>query len=131
MKDYLKMSDVFDCEVESDTDLMFSDSLGNIADFSGYKTHCRYAAHAINSHDELVESMNHYKGESERWGSRATKEASSLQEAMNRIAELEEFLYHFCDNSYNVDVGGGDYTATTCEAKDMAHKLDNRVWPDF
>lgn len=54
MREYLKMSDVFDCEVESDADLMLSDSLGNIADFSGYKTQCRYAAHAINSHDELV-----------------------------------------------------------------------------
>ena len=57
MKDYLKMADVFDCEVESDADLMFSDSLGNIADFSGYKSQCRYSAHAINSHDELV-AMN-------------------------------------------------------------------------
>ena len=55
MKQYLKMADVFDCEVESDADLMFSDSLGNIADFSGYKTQCRYSAHAINSHDELVQ----------------------------------------------------------------------------
>ena len=54
MKDYLKMADVFDCEVESDADLMFSDSLGSIADFSGYKSQCRYSAHAINSHDELV-----------------------------------------------------------------------------
>lgn len=58
MKEYLKMADVFDCEVESDADLMFSDSLGNIADFSGYKTQCRYAAHAINSHDELVAMNN-------------------------------------------------------------------------
>lgn len=55
MRQYLKMADVFDCEVESDADLMFSDSLGNIADFSGYKTQCRYSAHAINSHDELVQ----------------------------------------------------------------------------
>lgn len=55
MKEYLKMSDAFDCEVESDADLMYSDSLGNIADFSGYKTQCKYASHAINSHDELVE----------------------------------------------------------------------------
>lgn len=54
MKDYLKMADVFDCEVESDADLMFSDSLGSIADFSGCKSQCRYASHAINSHDELV-----------------------------------------------------------------------------
>lgn len=57
MKQYLKMADVFDCEVESDADLMFSDSLGNIADFSGYKTQCRYSAHAINSHDELVQML--------------------------------------------------------------------------
>ena len=55
MKEYLKMADVFDCEVENDANLMFSDSLGNIADFSGHKTQCRYSAHAINSHDELVQ----------------------------------------------------------------------------
>lgn len=58
MKEYLKMKDVFDCKVESDADLMYSDSLGNIADFSGYKTQCKYAAHAINSHDELVRKLD-------------------------------------------------------------------------
>ncbi|MGL4754810.1 MAG: hypothetical protein ACRCXB_20765 [Aeromonadaceae bacterium] len=62
MKDYLKMADVFDCEVESDADLMFSYSLGNIADFSGYKSQCRYSAHAINSHDELVQMNNELLG---------------------------------------------------------------------
>lgn len=110
MKEYLKMSDVFDCEVESDADLMLSDSLGGIADFSGYKTQCRYSAHAINSHDGLVAEVERLRA---------------------RVAELEEFTYHFCDNSYNVDLSGGDCTAATCEAKDMAHKLDNRVLPDL
>lgn len=63
MDKYLKMADVFDCEVESDADLMFSDSLGNIADFSGYKTQCRYSAHAINSHDELVAEVERLRRE--------------------------------------------------------------------
>jgi hypothetical protein len=62
MKKYLKMGDAFDCEVESDAYLMYSDSLGNIADFSGYKTQCRYAAHAINSHDELVAEVERLSG---------------------------------------------------------------------
>ena len=54
-KEYLKMADVFFNEVVSDSDCMLNKDLGEIADFSGYKKECRYAAHAINSHDELVE----------------------------------------------------------------------------
>lgn len=83
MKEYLKMSDVFDCEVESDADLMFSDSLGNIADFSGYKTQCRYAAHAINSHDELV-------AEVERLRERVVELESDISDLSYELKESAE-----------------------------------------
>lgn len=101
MKEYLRMSDYF---------------AGHVAvKFAGITTSIEYDAvsgdilmsdvhaalsHAINSHDELVARVN----------------------------ELESFLHHFVDNSYNVDAGGADFTATTCEALEMAEKLDNRAY---
>ena len=57
-KQYLKMADVFVDEVVSDSDCLMNKTLGEIADFSGYKKECRYTAHAINSHDELVEQLD-------------------------------------------------------------------------
>lgn len=53
-KEYLNMADVFTDDVKSDSDYLLNNELGEIANFSGYKKECRYAAHAINSHDELV-----------------------------------------------------------------------------
>ena len=52
MKDYLKMSNIFEGKIVSEFDCL--------ADYSGEpfgEVECRYAAHAINSHDELV-AMN-------------------------------------------------------------------------
>jgi hypothetical protein len=60
-KQYLKMAEVFVDEVVSDSDCLLNKDLGEIADFSGYKKQCRYAAHAINSHDELVAEVEHLK----------------------------------------------------------------------
>lgn len=54
MTEYLKMADVFVGEAISDADLLYDCEIESIADFSGYKKHCRYAAHAINHHDSLV-----------------------------------------------------------------------------
>lgn len=97
MDKYLKMADVFDCEVDSDADLMFSDSLGNIADFSGYKTQCRYAAHAINSHDELVadveritQSLNHANSNHELFERQYYLEKDKCEELQ---AEVERLRY--------------------------------------
>ena len=53
-KEYLKMADSLVGEVFIDSDCLLSKALGEIADFSGYNKECRYIAHAINSHDELV-----------------------------------------------------------------------------
>ena len=104
MKEYLKMSGYFSGDVT--------------VKFSGLTTSIEYNAvsgdilmcdihsalsHAINSHDELVARVN----------------------------ELESFLHHFVDNSHNVDTGGSDFTATTCEALEMAEKLDNRAYDDM
>ena len=50
MKDYLKMSNIFEGKIVSEFDCL--------ADYSGEpfgEVECRYAAHAINSHDELVQ----------------------------------------------------------------------------
>lgn len=58
MSEYLKMADVFTDEVKSDSDYLLNNELGEIANFSGYKNECRYAAHAINSHDALVEQRD-------------------------------------------------------------------------
>ena len=52
MKEYLKMSNIFEGKIVSEFDCL--------TDYSGEpfgEVECRYAAHAINSHDELV-AMN-------------------------------------------------------------------------
>ena len=102
MKEYLRMSDVFGVvgvkvREGNGRHVMCEDIL---AANCFCEDSAEYAAHAINSHDELVARVN----------------------------ELESFLHHFVDNSYNVDAGGADFTATTCEALEMAEKLDNRAY---
>lgn len=56
-KTFEKMMDVFEGKVNADADALFNESLGDIADFSGYKKLCRHAAHAINMHDEMYELL--------------------------------------------------------------------------
>lgn len=115
MDKYLKMADCFDMpisvtETNSGRYAMVQKS-GRVIDakfLCDAEIEC--VSHAINSHDEIVAEVERLRA---------------------RVYELEEFTYHFCDNSYNVDLGGGDCTATTCEAKEMAHKLDNRAWPNL
>lgn len=58
MKPINPMREVFSNGVTSDADNLFDNNGHHIADFSGYKTMCRHAAHAINCHDELVESLS-------------------------------------------------------------------------
>ena len=57
-KEYLKMADSLVGEVFIDSDCLLSKDLGEIADFQGYSKECRYIAHAINSHDELVAEVD-------------------------------------------------------------------------
>ena len=49
-------------------------------------------SHAINSHDELVENMQHYKQEAEQWEVRATNEASRAQDLQAEVERLRESL---------------------------------------
>lgn len=88
MDKYLKMSDFFSGDV--------SDSIGHVAASYGLGVeqvifmgkHASAAAHAINSHDEIVENMQHYKQEAEQWESRATKEASRAQDLEAEVERL-------------------------------------------
>ena len=87
MDKYLKMADVFDLPI-----------LGSRAEFFPLclnESSAMSAAHAINSHDELVENMQHYKQEAEQWEARATNEASrvkDLEEEVDRLRGLVEYL---------------------------------------
>lgn len=47
-------------------------------------------SHAINSHDELVKNMHHYKQEAEQWEARATKEASRAQDLKVEVERLQD-----------------------------------------
>ena len=100
MKEYLKMSDDFK---SSDMPMLVE----WIAEIKGVGINKALSImHAINSHDELVEKFQLASKERDEWEARACKEAS-------RVKDLEEFLYHLLAHSHNVDVGGGDFTATT------------------
>ena len=59
-KEYLKMSDVFEQlkEPNPENEITFDLSHGYITVLA-----CEYAAHAINSHDELVEEVERLRGE--------------------------------------------------------------------
>lgn len=58
------MSDVFSGKVAQDGDTILADGYGELADFSGYKREARYAAHAINNHDSMVEEIAELKCDS-------------------------------------------------------------------
>lgn len=60
------MADAFTDPVVNDADCLLNEELGEIADFSGYKKECRYAAHAINSHDELVAEVERLRESNKR-----------------------------------------------------------------
>lgn len=53
--------------------------------------------HAINSHDELVESMQHYKQEAEQWEARATNEASRAQDFEDEVDRLRREVVYLSD----------------------------------
>ncbi|MGL5309460.1 MAG: hypothetical protein ACRDAL_02535 [Plesiomonas shigelloides] len=138
MINYLPMAEVFNDKFDASMLKVNPECVKRSFD-DGVTPH-EHIAHAVKSYDslimsvdmlrnsgnKLVEQVKLYKSKCEDM--EAIKESEmSLKCAMERIHELEAFLHHFCDNSHNVDVGGGDYTATTCEAKEMAEKLDRRV----
>lgn len=90
MDKYLKMADVFPIEIKTDDESgsLICDEDGIILEsFAGDKV-ADYTLHAINSHDELVENMQHYKQEAEQWEERATKEASIAQDLEGEVERL-------------------------------------------
>lgn len=107
MKEYLKMDDVFDLPIKE------SEIMWMVAHDSPERLEC--AVHAINSHNELVENMMHYKQEAERWEGIATKEASMVREfdleverlrADNeRLKELNQQASHMIDILSNAEHG--------------------------
>ncbi len=56
----MKMSDVF-VDVMHRGDTLIGYDHGKFADFSGFETEARYAAHAINNHDRMVEEIAELK----------------------------------------------------------------------
>ena len=68
-----------------------------------------YATHAINSHDELVENMQHYKQEAEQWEARATKAASRAQDLEVEVERLRVIIdIKPMANRYNNDIDDFD-----------------------
>ena len=93
MGKYLKMADVFVGEYKPKRriDAWPPSKHGEtLIELSG--SPAQYAVHAINSHDELVENMQHYKQEAEQWEVRATKEASRVQDLNAEVERLRQAL---------------------------------------
>ena len=80
MKDYLKMSNIFEGKIVSEFDCL--------TDYSGEpfgEVECKYAAHAINSHDELV-------AEVERLTKECNQLTSQLFEADAMVQEMQGII---------------------------------------
>lgn len=73
-----------------------------------------YTAHAINSHDELVENMLHYKQDAELWGARAVKEASRANDLQAEVERLRGALQDaYLDGCH----AGWDMSGEGCNAE--------------
>ena len=96
-KEYLKMADVFTDPVVNDADCLLNKDLGEIADFSGYKKQCRYAAHAINSHDELVAEVERLRESNKRMAGAIWSKAND-QGSQGKDIEMtkERFIEQYC-----------------------------------
>ena len=93
MDKYLKMADVFVGEYKPAIrrDSFPAHRYGEPS-VELYGIPANYASHAINSHDELVENMLHYKKEAERWEAIAVKEASMVQEFDLEVERLRDMV---------------------------------------
>ena len=110
MGKYLKMADVFVGEYKPKRriDVWPPSKHGEtLVELSG--SPAQYAAHAINSHDELVENMQHYKQEAEQWEARATKAASRAQDLEVEVERLRVIIdIKPMANRYNNDIDDFD-----------------------
>lgn len=96
MKKYLKMADAFeDGQVTSDGMELWDES-GWIGDLLNYK-HAEYAAHAINSHDELVAEVGRLK--------KSVELASMTLDEVDRVLteRIKNGAYDLDDISAEVD----------------------------
>lgn len=95
MEKYLKMSGFFVGSVSINADGQICDDKYFRGSTDIAENYYEPICHAINSHDELVENMQHYKQDAEQWEARATKEASRAQDLLAEVERLTEFCESF------------------------------------
>ncbi|MEG1651939.1 MAG: hypothetical protein RR390_00425 [Hafnia sp.] len=102
MKEYLKMSDYFNAAmsapVSTDDEMYCSDSF--IAEFT-CRSHAIAASHAVNSHDELVDSLQSVTNERDE----LAKEVERLKVVLAQCADALFIADRFC----------GVHTADECD----------------
>ena len=95
MKEYLKMSDMFKGElsIDCDCDDVIVDELSlTVLESFGGSDLAKYALHAINSHDELVENYLLASKERDEWEARAYKEGSNAHNLQVRVDALSDLI---------------------------------------
>ena len=92
MDKYLKMSSHFVGNVSINADGQICDDKYFRGSTDIAEDYYEPICHAINSHDELVENMQHYKQEAEQWEARATSEASRVQDLQAEVERLRQAL---------------------------------------
>lgn len=102
MKEYLKMKDVFPDGVCVGTEEWMNgwfevrhvggSSIDESCDGGYSERDANYVAHAINSHDELVENYQLAYKERDEWEERACKEAARVNDLAEEVDRLRELL---------------------------------------
>lgn len=112
MSKEMKMADVFDGDVIDDADTLMANGYGELADFSGYKRECRYAAHAINNHDSLVDENT------------ALREALRLKEAeCEALAHDKSILLSFVKRVSELGIEEWN-CEIACDAEDLIEDIE-------
>lgn len=121
MGKYLKMEDVFggaEVGIRKDAPSLV-DCCGVLAANCLCPETAAHIAHAINSHDELVENVLHYEADALMWERRAVTEASRAQELVAKVerlrGEIQDAFIEGCHagwdmsgEGYNAEYGGPD-----------------------
>lgn len=96
MKKYLKMSDVFDGRMPVSS-FKVSRNETAVIDCNGFniaspydKSDSNSIVHAINSHDELVASLEAARAERDEWERRACKEASTVKALLDDMVKISK-----------------------------------------
>lgn len=121
MGKYLKMADVFGVGVSvRDKAPRLIECGGVLAANCLCERSAEYTAHAINSHDELVENALHYEADALMWERRAVTEASRAQELVAEVERLREALQDLMDWTLK------NSTAYDCQPYNAARRLLNK-----